>query len=122
MKTIDERCENILELLEDYRLDLENARDFTKVSEFETFREELIAEVKAIRAYIPKDNVVLSVMKKLKSRSDKGVRTYEKSMDRDDLTLLQWFYHHHEELMDGAIYAEKIIQQLEEKQSSNQGD
>jgi len=120
MKHLQRRCQNLREIIEQYRFELEEAKLFSMINAFDTFREEMLEQIEHIASYAPQDSVALSVMSKIKARSDKGVRAYEATMDRDDLTLLQWFYHHHEELMDGAIYAEKIIQQLESKQSEQE--
>jgi hypothetical protein len=32
-----------------------------------------------------------------------------KTMDRTDLSLVEWLTHHQEELMDASVYAEKLI-------------
>ena len=53
------------------------------------------------------------VIEKIRNRRDVGMSKYQISMERTDLTRLQWLIHIQEELMDAAIYAEKLIQ-LEE--------
>lgn len=58
------------------------------------------------------DSIVNAVMEKFKSRSDIGLQKYGTTLDRDDLSLLQWITHAQEELMDGILYLEKIKQEL----------
>jgi len=36
-------------------------------------------------------------------------------MERDDLSRLEWLKHAQEEVMDLAVYLEKIIQEIESK-------
>ncbi len=54
------------------------------------------------------DSVVLSVVDKIKSRSNVGFKKYGTDMDRTDLSIEQWITHCQEELMDAMIYLEKI--------------
>jgi succinate dehydrogenase flavin-adding protein (antitoxin of CptAB toxin-antitoxin module) len=58
------------------------------------------------------DSIVNSVIEKFKSRSDFGLQKYGTTLDRDDLSILQWITHAQEELMDGILYLEKIKQEL----------
>ena len=51
-----------------------------------------------------------AVCKKLKQRSEFGFKKYGVTLDREDLTELQWLTHLQEELMDAAGYAEKLMQ------------
>ena len=59
------------------------------------------------------------VMKKIYSRSLVGKEKYGVTMQRTDLTTLDWLIHAQEEAMDMAVYLEKLIQ-LEQKR--NQGE
>lgn len=54
------------------------------------------------------DTVVSSVLNKFKSRSNTGIKKYNTTMDRDDLSFMDWITHLQEELMDAVIYCEKI--------------
>jgi len=57
-----------------------------------------------------------SVIRKIESRAKVGKSKYGVTMDRTDLTYLDWLYHAQEEAMDLAVYLEKLIQ-LEELKS-----
>ena len=59
------------------------------------------------------------VMKKIYSRSLVGKEKYGVTMERTDLTTLDWLIHAQEEAMDMAVYLEKLIQ-LEQKR--NEGE
>ena len=55
------------------------------------------------------DPIVESVREKLLERSKKGIEKYSNTMERSDLSDLQWMVHAQEELMDAAVYLERII-------------
>jgi len=52
------------------------------------------------------------VVKKLLSRADTGLKKYGTTMEREDLTTVDWLIHLQEELMDGAVYIEKLLEVL----------
>lgn len=49
-----------------------------------------------------------SVAKQLLDRADIGKKKYGVTMERDDLSLLEWLQHLQEELMDATVYVEKL--------------
>ena len=51
-----------------------------------------------------------SVILKIRQRRDVGRQKYGTSMERTDLSKLDWLRHAQEEAMDLAIYLEKLIQ------------
>lgn len=59
------------------------------------------------------DVIVESVRKKLADRSAAGIVKYGKTMERTDLNRLDWLRHAQEELLDGAVYLERLIQDEE---------
>jgi hypothetical protein len=59
-----------------------------------------------------KDKIVESVISSFNQRSEVGIKKYNKTMDRDDLTTLEWLQHLQEELMDATLYLEKLKQKL----------
>jgi len=65
------------------------------------------------------DSVVTSVVQSFLQRADFGFRKYGKTMDRDDLTMLQWIQHAQEEHMDAILYLEKL-KQLETTRSKKE--
>ena len=54
------------------------------------------------------DSIVKSVIESFKKRSEIGILKYGKTLDRNDLTFLQWVQHAQEELMDAILYLEKL--------------
>ena len=62
-----------------------------------------------------KDTIVESVISSFKERSEVGVKKYNKTMDRDDLSTLEWLQHFQEELMDATLYIEKLKKTIEKK-------
>lgn len=56
------------------------------------------------------DSVVESIITKFKQRSELGFKKYNKTLDRTDLTYIEWVNHLQEELMDAILYAEKLKQ------------
>ena len=59
-----------------------------------------------------KDSIVESVVKSYKQRSKVGIKKYNKTMDRNDLSPLEWLQHLQEELMDATLYLEKLKKEL----------
>jgi len=59
------------------------------------------------------DSIVESVINKFKSRSDVGIKKYNKTLDREDLNKLEWLTHLQEELMDATLYIEKLKKELD---------
>lgn len=62
-----------------------------------------------------KDTIVEAVISSFKERSEVGVKKYNKTMDRDDLSALEWLQHFQEELMDATLYIEKLKKTIEKK-------
>jgi hypothetical protein len=60
------------------------------------------------------DTIVQSVIDKFQQRSDVGIRKYGTTLDREDLSILDWITHLQEELMDAVLYSQKIKKQLED--------
>lgn len=49
------------------------------------------------------------VVQKIRQRRDAGREKYGTTMERNDLTELQWLNHLQEELMDAVIYLERVM-------------
>tara|TARA_Y100000310_G_scaffold263612_1_gene273909 strand:+ start:489 stop:743 length:255 start_codon:yes stop_codon:yes gene_type:complete len=64
-----------------------------------------------------KDTNVEKVVTQLRERKEKGLQKYGVTTDRIDLSTLEWLQHLQEELMDGAVYIEKIKSEINEKNS-----
>lgn len=60
-----------------------------------------------------------AVISKIRTRAEFGLLKYGVTLERTDLTTLQWLIHLQEELMDAANYLEVLIQQ--ETQRLNEG-
>ena len=58
------------------------------------------------------DSIVESVVSSFKQRSNVGIRKYNKTMDRNDLSTLEWLQHLQEELMDATLYIEKLKKEI----------
>lgn len=53
-----------------------------------------------------------AVAAKLQNRADAGFNKYGVTMERTDLSHLDWLIHAQEEAMDLAVYLEKLIQEF----------
>lgn len=62
-----------------------------------------------------KDSIVDSIVSEFKNRSEVGFKKYGTTLDREDLTELEWRIHFREELMDAILYNEKVIKILQKK-------
>ena len=58
------------------------------------------------------DNIVDSVIFRFKERSIKGIKKYNNTMDRDDLSVTEWIDHAIEEQMDNILYLTKLKKEL----------
>jgi len=54
------------------------------------------------------DKIVKAVTEAYKERSKTGIAKYGKTMEREDLTTLDWLQHLQEELMDATLYIESL--------------
>ena len=59
-----------------------------------------------------KDSIVESVINQFKQRSDVGIKKYNTTLDRTDLSRLDWITHLQEELMDAILYIERLKKEL----------
>lgn len=69
----------------------------------------------AVLDAIQRDSILDSVILKYCTRSEAGHEKYGKTMDRNDLEILEWIDHLQEELMDATLYLEKLKKELEPK-------
>lgn len=51
-----------------------------------------------------------AVCKKIQERAALGLKKYGVSLERNDLTRLEWYRHCQEEMLDAAGYLEVLIQ------------
>jgi hypothetical protein len=54
------------------------------------------------------DKIVKNVIDKFKERSDVGIEKYGVTLEREDLTTLEWINHAQEEAMDFCLYLERL--------------
>jgi hypothetical protein len=54
------------------------------------------------------DPIVLKVMSKFYDRSQRGIEKYGTMLTRTDLNLIDWLTHLQEEMMDAALYCERL--------------
>ena len=60
------------------------------------------------------------VISKILERSNKGLDKYGTSMERNDLSTLEWLIHAQEEAMDMAVYLEKLIDEEKKKECNKE--
>lgn len=61
------------------------------------------------------DPIVLAVMDKFYERSETGITKYGTTLDRDDLTHVEWLNHVQDELMDATLYLERLKRKIQDK-------
>ena len=54
------------------------------------------------------DSILELLIDKYRQRSELGIKKYNTTLDRTDLTLLDWINHAQDEAMDLSLYLEKI--------------
>ena len=77
------------------------------------------------KVFTADSNILAKLMGKFEDREQKGLVKYKKTMDRTDLTTLEWMTHLEEELMDALLYigaAKREIQNLEEDNAHLEGE
>jgi hypothetical protein len=67
------------------------------------------------RTIIKTDSIVDSVIDEHIKRAQMGKEKYGQTLDRTDLSVLEYLQHAKEEAMDLALYLEKTIQMLKGK-------
>ena len=65
-----------------------------------------------VRTILKTDTVVDSIVDSFISRASKGKTKYGHTLDRQDLSVLDWINHAQEELQDGILYLEKLKKTL----------
>ena len=70
------------------------------------------------------DNIVERVVSLFRSRSQRGIEKYGTTLDKNELSNREWLQHLQEELMDAALYVEKIKSIIDEREGKeiNQRD
>lgn len=51
-----------------------------------------------------------AVINKIKQRAEFGLQKYGVTMERSDLSKLEWLQHWQDELMDACVYVQKLIE------------
>ncbi len=59
-----------------------------------------------------KDTIVESVIKQFKDRSEVGIAKYGVTLNREDLSTLEWLTHAQQEAMDFCLYLERLKQEF----------
>jgi hypothetical protein len=59
-----------------------------------------------------KDTIVASVREDLRQRSELGIKKYNTTLDRTDLSLKDWLQHAYEETLDNALYLKRAMKDL----------
>ena len=54
-----------------------------------------------------------NVCKKIQQRADVGKKKYGVTMEEEILSMREWLVHLQEELMDAAVYVEKLLGMVE---------
>lgn len=54
-------------------------------------------------------NIEDKVCAKIQARAEVGEKKYGTTMEREDLTFIEWLTHLQEELMDATVYVQKLI-------------
>ena len=65
-------------------------------------------EIIESKGFSKKDKYVQAVKEKFEQRSQTGIRKYSTTLQREDLSFLDWLEHFQEELMDATLYVERL--------------
>ena len=67
------------------------------------------------------DQNVTSVIEQLRNREKAGLIKYGTNTERTDLETIEWLQHLQEELMDGAVYIERLKRDLSQPELESTG-
>lgn len=70
---------------------------------------------------VKRDPIVDIVCDAYKDRSRIGIEKYGRTLQENDLSILQWLNHLQEELMDATLYIEKLKQEQIKNIEVNEG-
>jgi hypothetical protein len=59
------------------------------------------------------DEIVRSVLKRFNARSKVGIDKYSTTLERVDLSTLEWLTHAQDEAMDFVLYLERLKQEFQ---------
>ena len=62
------------------------------------------------------DKIVLRVLARFNERSQVGINKYKTTLERTDLSTLEWLTHAQEEAMDFVLYLERLKDEFKTKQ------
>ena len=77
------------------------------LNKLQEIQEELINQIDVDTEGL-QDKVVETVIQSYKRRSALGIEKYGKTMEREDLSTLDWLQHLQEEMMDATLYVESL--------------
>ena len=60
------------------------------------------------------DQIVLRVLARFNERSQVGINKYNTTLERDDLSTLEWLTHAQDEAMDFVLYLERLKDEYRE--------
>jgi len=66
------------------------------------------------------DKIVLRVLARFSERSQVGINKYNTTLERTDLSTLEWLTHAQEEAMDFVLYLERLKDEFKNKQQQNE--
>ena len=61
---------------------------------------------------VKSDTIVEDVINKFRKRSEAGMLKYNTTLDRTDLSTLDWITHLQDELMDAILYVERLNKEI----------
>lgn len=59
------------------------------------------------------DEIVRSVLKRFNERSKVGIEKYSTTLERNDLSTLEWLQHAQDEALDFVLYLERLKQEFQ---------
>ena len=79
-----------------------------------------VIENTSINSYCS-DSIVNNVITAFIGRSNVGLQKYGTTLDRDDLSVLDWIQHAQEEHMDAILYLEKLKTEIKKGRDKRSG-
>jgi len=83
-------------------------KEINRLNDDEYLQFDALDDIEVNEPEIVSDSIVDSVIESFKERSNVGIKKYGVTLDRDDLSFLEWINHLQTELQDAILYAEKL--------------
>lgn len=93
-----------------FSLKIKRLKDALKASDFVVVQAERILMRERVEQETATNPILSGVLSKFYAQTEKGIKKYPNTVNPDDYTEEEWLLHFQQEMIDGAVYVEALIQ------------